>query len=81
MSDKKMAILVPRRNGKIHVDSATAYFRAYQHGRAEERAAIVEWLRSEEDRIPGWSDRAGLLDGMAEAIEAGEHMPKEPSDG
>ena len=45
--------------------------KGYETGKAEERAAVVAWLR---ERQPGWPAGSG---GHADAIENGEHRPEE----
>ena len=49
--------------------------RAREEGRAEERAAVVAWLRAD---CPGivYGPQESVIPDIAEAVERGDHLPK-----
>jgi len=47
----------------------------YERGRADERAAVVAWLREVAGMVLRHSDRFHPADDLAARIERGDHIP------
>ena len=51
--------------------------RAVEMATQEERAAVVKWIRRVATDASWWGAHGGVYDGLADAIENGEHRREE----